>query len=150
MVNPALTTAYATSPAGSAPSPSPSPMAFPPPSSLPPFSSPPSASAPKSFGDYVTQIMGENPIGTALTSASMALCTYHGYKRNNSIGWAIGWGLIGGMFPIIAPVIAVAQGYAEPEHQRAKLAALGTNEHTECLRPHVRALCYCVEETRGT
>ena len=103
--------------------------------------------APKSFVDYATEIMGENPIGTALASGSMALCTYHGYKRNDSIGWAVGWGILGGMFPIMAPVIAVAQGFAEPAQRKVQLAALGTNSNTECLEPHVRALCFC--ETHG-
>jgi hypothetical protein len=91
--------------------------------------------------------MGDNPIGTALASGSMALCTYHGYKRNDSIGWAVGWGILGGMFPIMAPVIAVAQGFAQPEQRKAQFAALGTNEYTECLEPHLRALCFC--ESKG-
>lgn len=137
--HPTLTTAYATSPGGVVTAPSPAPMTAP---SWPSTEPPPS----KSFVDYVMEIMGENPIGTALASGSMALCTYHGYKRNNSIGWAIGWGIVGGMFPIMAPVIAVAQGFAEPANKQARLAALGTNEHTECLEPHVRALCVVVGE----
>lgn len=45
--------------------------------------------------------------------ASTAACAYHGYKRNDSVGWAIGWGLLGGMFPVITPAIAVAQGYGK-------------------------------------
>lgn len=49
-----------------------------------------------------------------LTTASMALSAYHGYKRNNSIGWALWWGFAGTVFPVFTPVIAVAQGYAEP------------------------------------
>lgn len=48
------------------------------------------------------------------SAASSAACAYHGYKRNNSVGWAIGWAILGGMFPIIAPVIAFAQGFGEP------------------------------------
>lgn len=39
---------------------------------------------------------------------------YHGYKRNQSVGWGVGWFVLGGMFPILVPVIAVAQGYAKP------------------------------------
>lgn len=49
-----------------------------------------------------------------VATASMAVSAYHGYKRNNSIGWALWWGLMGSMFPIITPVIAVAEGYAKP------------------------------------
>lgn len=50
----------------------------------------------------------------ALDVASMAASTYHGYKRNNSVGWAIWWGLMGSLFPVITPVIAVAQGFGKP------------------------------------
>jgi len=51
---------------------------------------------------------------TAVAMVSMGASVYHGYKRNNSVGWAVWWGLMGAMFPIITPVIAVAQGYAKP------------------------------------
>ncbi len=42
--------------------------------------------------------------------ASIGISAYHGYKRNNSTGWAIWWGLMGGIFPIVTPAIAFAQG----------------------------------------
>lgn len=48
-----------------------------------------------------------------LSAASSAASAYHGYKRNQSIGWAIGWALLGGMFPVIVPAIAVAQGFGK-------------------------------------
>ena len=51
-----------------------------------------------------------------LSMASGAASAYHGYKRNESIPWAIAWGLLGSLFPIITPVIGVAQGFG----QRAK------------------------------
>lgn len=44
---------------------------------------------------------------------SVGLSAYHGYKRNQSIGWAIVWGLLGGIAPVITPAIAVAQGFGE-------------------------------------
>lgn len=50
-----------------------------------------------------------------LATASMAASVYHGYKRNDSIGWAIGWGFMGALFPVITPVVAVAQGFAKPK-----------------------------------
>ncbi len=53
-------------------------------------------------------------IGGVLATASMAASAYHGYKRNQSVGWAIWWGLMGGLFPVITPVIAVAEGYGKP------------------------------------
>ena len=51
----------------------------------------------------------------AVSTASMAASAYHGYKRNQSVGWALWWGLMGATFPVITPVIAVAQGFAKPE-----------------------------------
>lgn len=48
-----------------------------------------------------------------LSTASAALSGYHGYKRNNSVGWAIGWFVLGSFFPVVTPVIAVAQGYGK-------------------------------------
>ena len=43
----------------------------------------------------------------------MALCVFHGYRRNNSIGWALAWGLAGIALPVVTPVIAVAQGFGQ-------------------------------------
>ena len=82
----------------------------------------------------------DDPISTALSMISSAACAYHGYKRNGSFGWGLGWGLLGGMFPIITPTIAVAQGFGKPSRDEVKLAALGTNEFTEGLPEHLRAM----------
>ncbi len=47
--------------------------------------------------------------------ASFLALTYHGYKRNDSVGWALVWGILGGIvWPITVP-IAVAQGFAKPK-----------------------------------
>ena len=46
--------------------------------------------------------------------ASTAAGAYHGYKRNDSVGWAVVWGLSSGLFPYFALPIAAAQGYGEP------------------------------------
>lgn len=48
-----------------------------------------------------------------LSTASMAASAYHGYKRNDSVGWAVAWGLLGGMFPVLVPAIALAQGFGK-------------------------------------
>lgn len=48
-----------------------------------------------------------------LSTASAAASGYHGYRRNESIGWGIGWFLLGGIFPVITPVIALAQGFGK-------------------------------------
>lgn len=45
--------------------------------------------------------------------AGTGMGAYHGYKRNNSVGWAIGWGLLGGLFPIIVIPLAFAQGFGK-------------------------------------
>lgn len=40
---------------------------------------------------------------------------YHGYKRNESVGWAVVWGILGSAFwPIAAPVM-IAQGFGQPK-----------------------------------
>lgn len=50
-----------------------------------------------------------------LSMASLAVCTYHGMKRNNgSLGWGLGWGLFGAAFPVVGPTLALAQGFAQP------------------------------------
>jgi hypothetical protein len=48
-----------------------------------------------------------------LSTASMAASAYHGYKRNNSVGWALGWGALGALFPVITPTVALAQGFGK-------------------------------------
>lgn len=50
---------------------------------------------------------------TAVSIVSSAASAYHGYKRNDSVGWAVAWGLLGAAFPVITPVVAVAQGYGK-------------------------------------
>lgn len=50
-----------------------------------------------------------------LSTASFAASVYHGYKRNDSVGWAIWWGFMGALFPVITPTIAVAQGFGQPK-----------------------------------
>ena len=60
----------------------------------------------------------DNPWFIAWQIASIvsgAACAYHGYKRNESVGWAIGWFMLGSAFPVITPAIAVAQGFGKPK-----------------------------------
>lgn len=45
-------------------------------------------------------------------------CLYHGYKRNNSIGWGIAWSLFGGALPLLAVPIALAQGFGKKKAGR--------------------------------
>jgi len=55
----------------------------------------------------------ESPVARAAFVAAAGASAYHGYKRNNSIGWAIWWGLMGGLFPIITVPVALAQGFGK-------------------------------------
>lgn len=66
---------------------------------------PPVTTTPPTIGTYLFAIVD---------TASMAASAYHGYKRNNSIGWALWWGFCGTIAPIITPVIAMAQGFGKP------------------------------------
>lgn len=52
-------------------------------------------------------------VWAVLGTASMAASAYHGYKRNQSVGWALWWGFCGALFPVITPVIAAAQGFGK-------------------------------------
>lgn len=59
-------------------------------------------------------IVSMGPIISLVITAISAACAYHGYKRNESVGWAIWWGIAGAAFPVITPVIALAQGFGKP------------------------------------
>ena len=48
----------------------------------------------------------------ALLSASAS--AYHGYKRNQSVPWALWWFFMGSLFPVVTPVIGLAQGFGKP------------------------------------
>lgn len=52
------------------------------------------------------------------STVSAAACVYHGYKRNNSVGWALVWGFFGAIAPVITPVIAIAEGFGEPRRDK--------------------------------
>jgi len=48
-----------------------------------------------------------------LSLAGLVTGIYHGYKRNNSAGWALAWGLFGSVMPFISVPLSIAQGYGE-------------------------------------
>jgi hypothetical protein len=50
--------------------------------------------------------------------AGAAIGAYHGYKRNDSIGWAICWSLLGSLAPVIVIPVAYAQGIGERKRGR--------------------------------
>lgn len=47
--------------------------------------------------------------------AGAALGAYHGYKRNNSVGWAFGWFIFGAVLPVLAIPVMFAEGFGKPE-----------------------------------
>lgn len=50
-----------------------------------------------------------------LSVLGAATGAYHGYRRNDSIGWALGWAVLGGLFPIVTIPVSLAQGYGQPK-----------------------------------
>jgi hypothetical protein len=46
-------------------------------------------------------------------AAAGAAGAYHGYKRNQSVPWAIAWFAGSAVFPVLAVPIMVAQGFAK-------------------------------------
>ncbi len=52
-------------------------------------------------------------VHSILSTAGMVAGAYHGYKRNESVGWAIGWALLGSMFPYITIPVSLAQGFGK-------------------------------------
>lgn len=70
------------------------------------------------LGDLATPNQGNDTayaIWGVISTAATGAAAYHGYKRNNSIGWAIGWGFLGALFPVITIPVAIAQGFGEPK-----------------------------------
>ncbi len=66
------------------------------------------------FGEVNTN----SPYYTVYSILSIAGATtgaYHGYKRNNSVGWAVGWFLLGGLFPFITIPVSLAEGFGKPK-----------------------------------
>lgn len=57
-------------------------------------------------------------------SAAGLAGAYHGYKRNESVGWAIGWSLLSSVFWPIAVPVMIAQGFGKP-------AAMKKNRRTK-------------------
>ena len=68
------------------------------------------------------------------STASMAASAYHGYKRNDSIGWALWWGFMGALFPIITPTIALAQGFGQPRRAGFGRRHRGRRHHVKHYR----------------
>lgn len=50
--------------------------------------------------------------------AGAAVGAYHGYKRNDSVGWAIVWSLLGSVAPVVVIPVAYAQGIGKHKQGR--------------------------------
>lgn len=120
--------------------------------SLPP---PPPPPVPASSGNGSNTFLN---IWRYVAPVSSLACAYHGYKRNNSVLWALWWGLVGSM--PITPIIAVAQGFGKrkgmtPNRSRARRGAKKTKRRA---RKSIRRGTWVhtpfgtgeVIETRGT
>lgn len=59
------------------------------------------------------QFQSESLLWKTLRVAGTTTGAYHGYKRNNSIGWALVWGFLGGAAPFITIPVSLAQGFGK-------------------------------------
>lgn len=65
------------------------------------------------LGATDTTISTLGKVATVAGIASVPLLAYHGYKRNNSVGWALVWRLLASIvWPVSVP-IALAQGFGK-------------------------------------
>ena len=60
-----------------------------------------------------TTIFTKRNVMGFLVVASAALSAFHGYRRNQSVPWALGWFMAGMIFPVVTPTIAFAQGFGQ-------------------------------------
>lgn len=80
-----------------------------------------------------------NPIAAMLGVAFMGAGVYHGYKRNESVGWALGWGFLTAAFPIIMIPIAIAQGFGKPKTMRSNSSRRRRRRKASARRRTARA-----------
>jgi hypothetical protein len=78
-----------------------------------PGSVPAPAPAPAAYGETANLIVAG--VTALAVTGSIAASAYHGYKRNNSAGWAAMWGFMAFLFPVVTPAVGIAQGWAKRE-----------------------------------
>ncbi|RLB43813.1 MAG: hypothetical protein DRH30_02635 [Deltaproteobacteria bacterium] len=74
--------------------------------------------------------------------ASVPALGYHGFKRNDSVGWALVWGVFGSMvWPITVPV-ALAQGFGKKprvrKNRRRRSSRTAVSRRRRTSRPRRR------------
>jgi hypothetical protein len=83
----------------------------------------PGPNAGEAYWNAYLEQLNKNPTAKFLSAVhtyvlrplSFGVSVYHGYKRNDSLGWGLGWGVLGAMFPILTPTVALAQGLGKPK-----------------------------------
>jgi hypothetical protein len=65
------------------------------------------------LGDEADFNAAAREIGYTIAMLSAAAGVYHGYRRDQSVGWALAWGVFGALLPIVAMPLAFAQGFGE-------------------------------------
>lgn len=73
------------------------------------------AASPSGTPNLGYSLIDYRPLIVVSEIVAVGASAYHGYKRNNSIGWALWWGFMGALAPIVVVPIAVAQGFGERE-----------------------------------
>lgn len=67
-----------------------------------------------SVSGYNENVQNISLILSAFSIVGLAAGAYHGYKRNDSVGWAIWWGFCGSVVPVFTVAVAAAQGFGKP------------------------------------
>lgn len=62
------------------------------------------------MGDDEPRTLRQTLNSEAVSTSSAILLTYHGYKRTNSVLWAMIYGLAGRVVPLVSVPVALAQG----------------------------------------
>ena len=65
---------------------------------------------PESLGGVVETY---RPIIIAASLTGAIAGAYHGYKRNDSVGWALGWSVLGSFLPFLTIPLSIAQGFGQ-------------------------------------
>jgi len=79
----------------------------------------PMAPAPSQLAIGTSAMSTGAMVWSVLSTISVGLSAYHGYKRNQNgkhpIAYAALWGVLGGIFPVVTPAVAFAEGFGKPE-----------------------------------
>ncbi len=74
--------------------------------------------------------IGLGLLWAAASAAGTGASAYHGYKRNESVGWGIWWAICGAVLPVVTVPIALAQGFGK--RKNASLNAVYVLDGVDC------------------